>query len=356
MKNLKDILTEGILADMDDTLSVSDFDAAKIAIDTFISENYINAKYTISKKPNKDGKYVVKSRGEVKLNRLATSLTNDIFIWGSCKVLNCKFNEGLKNLIGAPIKAKEVYLTGCYNLESFEGCPTEDVQYITANGCGVKNLIGLPANYTGQLSLLECENLISLEGCPQQLDYFDVSQCKNLISLEGGPKIVKGTFECSNCDKLTSLKGAPTSTGNFRCTRCNGLKTFAGAPKNVTISFTGSYCKNVESLDVPYMKVARNFACDWCDKLKSYEGAPKSIGDTFDGSNCPLVTSLKGLPETLGGLYAVSTGLMSLEGCPKKVGKNSNIIGAFDIHHIPGNISKKDILDVCNVNPNNIVI
>ena len=355
MKTLKTYIQESILDDIETNIAKGDFEAAKIAIDTFIQQNYINTKYTISKKPNKDGKYIVKSRGEIKLSRLATSLTNDIFIWGSCGTFNCKFNEGLKNLIGAPSKAERVLLTGCYNLESFEGCPYEGVQFIVANGCGVKNLIGIPANYNGQLSLVECENLISLKGCPQQLHYFSVSQCKNLTTLEGGPKMVEGTFDCSGCDKLTSLKGAPTSTGNFLCTKCNGLKTFAGAPETVTISFTGSNCKNVESLDVPYMEVARNFACGWCDKLKSYEGAPKSIGDTFDGSDCPLVTSLKGLPETLNGLYAASTGLSSLEGCPKKVGKNS-IIGVFDIHNTPGNISKKDILDVCNVNPNNIVI
>ena len=199
MKTLKTYIQESILDDIETNIAKGDFEAAKIAIDTFIQQNYINTKYTISKKPNKDGKYIVKSRGEIKLSRLATSLTNDIFIWGSCGTFNCKFNEGLKNLIGAPSKAERVLLTGCYNLESFEGCPYEGVQFIVANGCGVKNLIGIPANYNGQLSLVECENLISLKGCPQQLHYFSVSQCKNLTTLEGGPKMVEGTFDCSGC-------------------------------------------------------------------------------------------------------------------------------------------------------------
>ena len=51
MKQLKSILTEGILDDVDSTLAKSDYEIDKMAIDEFIRKNYSHksSKYRISK-------------------------------------------------------------------------------------------------------------------------------------------------------------------------------------------------------------------------------------------------------------------------------------------------------------------
>ena len=95
-------LKESILSDMEDTMSVGEADAARIIIDEFINNNYYPVKYTVLKKPNKDGKYVVNARGNVLLHRTAKSITNDIFVWGKCNMFVCNDNEYITNLIGAP--------------------------------------------------------------------------------------------------------------------------------------------------------------------------------------------------------------------------------------------------------------
>ena len=73
-------IKESILSDMEDTIARGEADAARIAIDEFINNNYYPVKYTVLKKPNKDGKYVVNAQGNVRLHRTAKSITNDMFV------------------------------------------------------------------------------------------------------------------------------------------------------------------------------------------------------------------------------------------------------------------------------------
>ena len=81
MKHLNEYIKESLL-------DVDDFDLSRTIqiekIKKFIDENYEVKSYTISKKPNKNGKYVVDSKETVYVkNEKLTHLTNDLFIWGS---------------------------------------------------------------------------------------------------------------------------------------------------------------------------------------------------------------------------------------------------------------------------------
>ena len=64
------------------------------------------------------------------------------------------------------------------------------------------------------------------------------------------------------------------------------------------------------------------FNCDNCPELESLEGAPKKVGKDFDCYDCSKLKSLKGAPEEVKGDFNCSNcpELESLEGAPKKVG------------------------------------
>jgi hypothetical protein len=320
-------LKESILSDMEDTMSVGEVDAAKAVIDGFISNNYYPVKYTVSKKPNKDGKYVVNSRGNVRLHRTAKSITNDIFVWGKCNIFECNDNEYITNLIGAPRKVVAFYCKRCPKLESLEGCP-EELDIISMTGSGIKNLIGLPSTYDDDIDCAACHKLESLEGCPQIVSSVNVSNCYNLQTLKGGPKKVYDSFDCSYCTSLKSLEGAPNVVDrNFRCVNCHGLTSFKGAPKKIGVTFNGTGCVSVRTLDIPYMTIGRNFVISCCKNLTSLEGAPKKIDDSAECDKCYSVRSLKGLPDNMESLYMKENSINTLDGCPK-------VINIIDLHNV----------------------
>ena len=63
MKNLKDICNEAsILGDIDDVLADGDIKVPQALIQEYLENNY-RGKWTISKKPDKDSKFIVNSRG-----------------------------------------------------------------------------------------------------------------------------------------------------------------------------------------------------------------------------------------------------------------------------------------------------
>ena len=148
MLNLKEYIKESILDDED---VVFNDVGIKSEIEKFIGDNYSCRRFTISNKPNKDGKFVVDSTDILVTNKNITSLTNNLFIWG---------------------KVKRDF--SCYN----------------------------------------CKSLISLKGAPKEVGgFFDCSYCEFLTSLEGAPEKVGKDFDCSHCNSLTSLKGAPDEVG-----------------------------------------------------------------------------------------------------------------------------------------------
>ena len=209
MKSLKSILETSILADIDDQLEAGDEAIEKYTIDSiqqFIRNNYYFStgsanKYTISKKPNKDGKYEVSSKHSVTLiNRNCEYLTNDLFVWKKVKTFDCSECLKLKSLVGAPI---------------------EVVGSFICNGC---------------------KSLTSLEGAPKEVGInFECSFCKKLKSLEGAPEELFGMFYCNSCPSLTSLKGAPQKVKCFDCTGCKNLDSLKGAPKEITSYI---FCRN----------------------------------------------------------------------------------------------------------------
>ena len=340
-------LKESLLGDLDAKVSMSEYDIAVPEIEEFIRNNYsMSLKYTISKKPNKDGLFVLNSRSDVKvLNRSATSLTNGMFTWGKCKSFNCSTTK-ITNLKGAPEKTGVFECTSCHKLESLEGCPKE-VSHIILRDSGIKNLIGLPESYEGDLILDNCTSLESLEGCPKHLCSLHLNGCTKLKSLKYSPEVVEETVDCIGCISLKSLEGAPKQVGgNFVCRGCVSLKTFAGAPKYIGISFNALNCTNVESLDVPYMTVGRNFCIDGALKLKSFEGIPNKIGDSFTSKGCTNVHSFVGLPEKFKGLYVDGKEFNSLEGFPKKL---MYLDMGYD-----NTITVSDILKVCDITIQNI--
>lgn len=144
MKHLKEILSEGILGDIDDRIDNMNNDIKSI-IEDFIIKNYNvvsnGTKYKISDKPNKDGKYEVsvRSRNMVKFTGYGDKLTNGSFVWTKVNgSFDCSYS------------------------------------YIT-----------------------------SLEGSPKYVGIdFNCNNCKELKSLEGSPETVKGSFICRECTEL----------------------------------------------------------------------------------------------------------------------------------------------------------
>lgn len=351
MKRLKSILTEGILDDIDSTLAKSDYEIDKMQIDEFIRKNYkqVSSKYRISKKKNKDGKYELSSTGPIYINGLATELVNDLFVWKKVKSFFACNNDHIKNLIGAPREVTNLYCHYSYNLESLEGCPEKIDGEVNLRFTSIRSLVGLPEK-VGRLQCDHCDNLVNLKGCPKIIDSSELNgdclfnECKNLRTLEGGPIYVKGRFCVDDCSNLISLKGSPKECYHYWCAMCNSLTSFDGAPEKIYGSFNGSHCNNVKYLDVPYMKVERNFSCEYCGNLISFRGAPKVIKNAFIADGCRRVKNLVGLPNVIGKeLYLVKTGVVSLEGCPKKVGE------LFDIHFAGRQFEKEKISDVCAV-------
>lgn len=174
MKTLQNFIKENLLAESEDL---------KIIVDEFIRNNYTWTKgFTISNKPNKDGKYEVYCAGNMSVqNRNITELTNDLFIW------------------------KEI---------------------------------------RGSFFCARCEKLTSLKGSPEKVGgTFDCMECSKLKSLEGAPKEVSFGFNCSSCESLTSLEGAPEKVEYFDCSYCDSLTKLKGAPKEVRLEFICNDCK-----------------------------------------------------------------------------------------------------------------
>ena len=127
MKSLKDYICESMFDEEDIETNVIDSE-----IINWIIKNYNHIKTShlkISKKPNKDGKYVVDCNTNIYLNRTAspTSLTNNMFVWGEVKGdFNCDYCHSLTSLEGAPKEVgRDFNCSSCRNLTSLEGAPKE---------------------------------------------------------------------------------------------------------------------------------------------------------------------------------------------------------------------------------------
>ena len=104
MLNLKEYIKESIL---DDEEVVFNDAGVKSEIEKFIKDNYKCVQFTISNKPNRDGKFVVDGKTIQVVNKNITSLTNNLFIWGKVNgYFDCHDCKSLISLKGAPEKVR----------------------------------------------------------------------------------------------------------------------------------------------------------------------------------------------------------------------------------------------------------
>lgn len=216
MINLKDIIIESLLDDEDVILKKQD-EHIKTIIKQFLEDNYNGASSCkISRKPNKNGKYIVDCKTLYVRNKSITSLTNGYFEFGTIN---------------------------------------------------------------GNFECLNCKSLTSLEGAPEKVrGYFDCSNCNRLTSLEGAPEKVGESFYCNNCPSLTSLKGAPREVNDdFCCQGCDSLISLEGAPREVGGDFYCLHCNSLTSLKGMPEKLGMDFYCKYCNSLTSLEDVPNHL-------------------------------------------------------------------------------
>ena len=131
MRDLKDILLEASILDIDDTLSVTGDDIRKEAIKKFLKKYYeiTGLAYKLSDKPNKDDKFEVSAKNMVRIRpgkrKLLTRLTNGDFIWTDVGgKFDISYMDNLETLEGAPKNVGgSLYLQECPKLKSLDGFP-----------------------------------------------------------------------------------------------------------------------------------------------------------------------------------------------------------------------------------------
>lgn len=155
----------------------------KNKIKEYLKKYYIGASYMkISKTPDTDGKFIVDATYiETKTLTDISTLTNELFKFGSCK----------------------------------------------------------------SMEVVNVRDLVSLEGAPQEVEGdCKICICPNLKSLKGSPKNIKGNFECTHTG-IISLEDGPTEVGgDYKVNDNDDLKTLKGAPKKVYGDFDCSRWKN----------------------------------------------------------------------------------------------------------------
>ena len=121
----------------------------KDSILNWIKEYTSSANIQISDNPNSDGKYVVDAE-QVLLNRLVTSLTNNMFVWGKIrKNFNCS-ETPITSLKGAP-EIVERHFNCCYNEEliSLKGAPKNVGRDFICNNTLIHSIDGISDEIKG---------------------------------------------------------------------------------------------------------------------------------------------------------------------------------------------------------------
>lgn len=298
MKSIYNLYEASVLGDIDDIIADGDVKVPQALIQEYLEDNY-RGKWTISKKPDKDGKFIVNSRGEVHHKGNSNKLTNDMFKWGKVKRFIIKFPYHLESLEGCPREVEEFQCIRTERLKTLEGGPEIcKGDYLIQHSNSLESLKGAPQKIGGNFNCRNCSKLESLEGGPiYVMQSYRVDECPALKILKGGPNFVGTIFDCSECHSLESLEGGPEDALHFYCDLCPKLKSLKGAPKKLRGSLSAD-STGIETLDSGIIDVGRNFSVVHCDKLVSLEGAPKLVRDTFDMSNCINIKSLKGLENT----------------------------------------------------------
>ena len=202
---------------------------------TLGSSSLIEGVVNILKQPGSNGKYIANSRVDVifdsSRNREVTSLTNDLFKWGTIgRNFDCSCSE-IKTLEGAPEKVTGSFICNyCNYLTSLEGAPEKVV---------------------GNFACNNCNSLKTLKGAPEEVDSnFSCSGCRSLVSLEGAPRVVNGVLECKRLPNLRSLKGTPEEVGLYiELEDCPNLRSLKDLPTKNRIQIHYCKCPNLVITD-----------------------------------------------------------------------------------------------------------
>lgn len=235
MKSLYTFIAEGVLSDIDDTLS-----NGTIYMDV---ENWLNEHYNI------DGTYdinvlkndcIVNVNGDVRMKIIRggyDSLTNGMFRFGT---VNGNFDanyQNFKDLTGSPR-----IVTGKFNIKDnkspFTCIGGPDKVYSISLGYSCTSLEGMPQEVE---SFIMCtnSNLKTLKGCGKA-QHYDFSESLVLESLEGIPA-GECVINLNGCKKLKNLKGLENVRPEaLRLESCKGLKSLEGVPSVFAKDYSGN--------------------------------------------------------------------------------------------------------------------
>lgn len=202
---------------------------------TLGNSDLIEGVVNILKQPGSNGKYIANSRVDVifdsRENRGVTSLTNDLFKWGTIgRNFDCSYSD-IESLDGAPEKvAGSFYCDSCRKLRTLDGAPEKVECNFHCNNC---------------------DSLKSLEGAPEEVGRdFTCNGCRSLTSLKGAPKVVNGVLECKHLSSLRSLDGAPEEIGSYiELEDCPNLRSLNGLPTKNKIQIHYCKCPNLVITD-----------------------------------------------------------------------------------------------------------
>ena len=280
MKSLYKFITEGVLSDINDTLSTGT---------TYVEvENWLNEHYNI------DGTYdinvlkddcVVNIEGSIRARQIRggfDALTNGMFRFGTVTGDFDANYQHFKNLEGSP-RIVNGFFTINHNMEEFtcKGAPESVGGIILGSNC--ISLEGMP-EYCD--SIIQCNEskLKSLNGCGKASVYHFQNN-EHLEFVEGIPAGECDRLYLHNCKKLKSLKGLENVIcKELTLTSCKGLKNLEGIPSK----FINNYGNRPATIDLRdiNLKTLKGIPSnvDWsnvdinitgCDKLEDISMLPK---------------------------------------------------------------------------------
>lgn len=280
MKSLYTFITEGVLSDIDDTLSNG---TTYVDVENWLNEHYnIKGTYDINVSKNT---CVVNVNGDVRMKIIRgghETLTNGMFVFGTVTGDFDANYQNFKNLKGSPRIVNKKFSID-HNNEYFtcEGGPDKVFSIKLANTC--TSLEGMPQEVE---SFVTCtnSNLKSLKGCGKAKHY-DFSESLFLESLEGIPAC-ECIINLNGCKKLKSLKGLENvKPETLSLESCKGLKTLDGIPAKFANNYNGNLMPVLDLRDTN-LKTLKGIPsnADWsnvevdicgCDTLEDISMLPK---------------------------------------------------------------------------------
>jgi hypothetical protein len=307
MKSLKTYMVESLLTPTKTKVEqVANGEWIRREVEAFIKEHCWSCdEFTVSEKPNKNGRYEVSVKGRVQFQGQLKSVATDLFEWGTVDEF-VSVGNGLETLEGGPKIVNDLYMVCDADLTSLKGIAKKiGGSLYLDNMYKLTSLKGCPKKVNGNFSCKDCKELTSLEGCPTTVTGSFNCSHTGITSLKGCPKKVGGTFWCSDTN-ITSLEGSPTVGESFECNNCYNLKSLVGAPKHIPEDFRCRFSGLTTLKGAPEI-VGGSFDAGRC-KIKNLEGSPRKVGGYFS-CGCRTLVSLVGAPESVGGFDCSDSGV-----------------------------------------------